>query len=145
MPKNDFAGKWKILTTLQNLPKNMCNLGKIIVASGFEKLPKVPYIAQSGHTVHGQPAWTRSFYLLIRSRLGVAPSTPQVKPNSPSLPSRAASSPSSSSWLERPSTCSWRPRTRARPRRRTRSTWPWGRRQIIAPRGQRTQIVAVKG
>ena len=28
----------------------MANLGKIIVASGFEKLPKVEKIAQSGHT-----------------------------------------------------------------------------------------------
>ena len=29
----------------------MGNLGKIIVATGFEKLPKVQYIAQSSHTV----------------------------------------------------------------------------------------------
>ena len=33
--------KWKILTHLQKLPKNVGNLGKIIVATGFEKLPKV--------------------------------------------------------------------------------------------------------
>ena len=33
--------KWKILTPLQKLPKNMVDLGKIIVATGFEKLPKV--------------------------------------------------------------------------------------------------------
>ena len=33
--------KWKILTTLQELPKNVGDLGKIIVAKGFEKLPKV--------------------------------------------------------------------------------------------------------
>ena len=32
--------KWKILTPLQKLPKNVGNLGKIIVATGFEKLPK---------------------------------------------------------------------------------------------------------
>ena len=32
---------WKILTTLQKLLKNVGNLGKIIVATGFEKLPKV--------------------------------------------------------------------------------------------------------
>ena len=31
--------KRKILTTVQNLPKNVGDLGKIIV--GFEKLPKV--------------------------------------------------------------------------------------------------------
>ena len=30
--------KWKILTPLQKLPKYM---GKLIVATGFEKLPKV--------------------------------------------------------------------------------------------------------
>ena len=33
--------KLKILTPLQKLPKNVCNLGKIIVAKGFKKLPKV--------------------------------------------------------------------------------------------------------
>ena len=33
--------KWKILTPLQKLPKNVGNLGKIIVAISFEKLPKV--------------------------------------------------------------------------------------------------------
>ena len=33
--------KWNILTTLQKLPKNVVNLGKIIFATGFEKLPNV--------------------------------------------------------------------------------------------------------
>ena len=33
--------KLKILTPLQKLPKNVWDLGKIIVAKGFEKLPKV--------------------------------------------------------------------------------------------------------
>ena len=33
--------KLKILTPLQKLPKNVGDLGKIIVAKGFEKLPKV--------------------------------------------------------------------------------------------------------
>ena len=32
--------KWKILTPLQKLPKNVVDLGKLIVAIGFEKLPK---------------------------------------------------------------------------------------------------------
>ena len=32
--------KWKILTPLQKLPKNSGDLGKIIVATGFEKFPK---------------------------------------------------------------------------------------------------------
>ena len=33
--------KWQILTPLQNLPKNVGDLGKLIVAKGFKKLPKV--------------------------------------------------------------------------------------------------------
>ena len=42
--------KWMILTPLQKLPKNVGDFGKLIVATGFEKLPKVQKIAQSGHT-----------------------------------------------------------------------------------------------
>ena len=42
--------KWKILTPIQKLPKNVGNLGKIIISTGFEKLPKVHKIAQSDHT-----------------------------------------------------------------------------------------------
>ena len=42
--------KLKILKTLQKLPKNVGDLGKIIVVTGFEKFPKVQLIAQSGHT-----------------------------------------------------------------------------------------------
>ena len=33
--------KWKILTPLQKLPSTVWHLGKIIVATGFEKLPNV--------------------------------------------------------------------------------------------------------
>ena len=32
--------KWKILTPLQKLPKNVGDLGKIIVAKGFKSWPK---------------------------------------------------------------------------------------------------------
>ena len=32
---------FKILTPLQQLPKKVVELGKLIVARGFEKLPKV--------------------------------------------------------------------------------------------------------
>ena len=39
-----------ILTPLQKLPKNGGDWGKLIVAKGFKKLPKVQNIAQSGHT-----------------------------------------------------------------------------------------------
>ena len=42
--------KLNILTPLQKLPKNVGDLGKLIVAKGFKKLPKVQKIAQSGHT-----------------------------------------------------------------------------------------------
>ena len=42
--------KLKILTPFQKLPKNVANLGKLIVAKGFTKLPKVQLIAISGHT-----------------------------------------------------------------------------------------------
>ena len=41
-----------ILTPLQKLPKNVGELGKLIVAKGFEKMPKVQKIMQSGHTGH---------------------------------------------------------------------------------------------
>ena len=33
--------KWKILKPLQKLPNNVGDLGKLIVAAGFEKLYKV--------------------------------------------------------------------------------------------------------
>ena len=39
-----------MLTPLQKLPNNVGNLGKIIVATGFEWLSKVQKIAQSGLT-----------------------------------------------------------------------------------------------
>ena len=40
-PKNDFTRKMIDLTSLQKLPKNVGDLGKLIVAKGFKKLPKV--------------------------------------------------------------------------------------------------------
>ena len=48
---------------LQKLPKNVGDLGKLIVAKGFEKLSKVQQIAQSGQT-----AWVR--YYLYQGSLG---------------------------------------------------------------------------
>ena len=39
-----------ILTPLQKLPNNVGDSGKIIVDTGFEWLPKLQNIAQSGHT-----------------------------------------------------------------------------------------------
>ena len=35
--------------TFKKLPKNVGDLGKLIVAKGFKKLPKVKKIAQYGH------------------------------------------------------------------------------------------------
>ena len=40
------------MTSLLKLPKNVGDLGKLIVAKGFKKLPKVPKIVESGHTGH---------------------------------------------------------------------------------------------
>ena len=40
-PKKISLEKLKVLTPLQKLPKNVWDLGKLIVAKGFEKLPKV--------------------------------------------------------------------------------------------------------
>ena len=49
------------MTPSQKLPKNVRNLGKLIVAKGFKKLPKVQKIAQSGHTGYGIPTvYTKS-------------------------------------------------------------------------------------
>ena len=49
--------KWMILTPLQKLLNNVGDLGKIIVATCFEWLPKLQKIAQSGHTV---PNWIQN-------------------------------------------------------------------------------------
>ena len=40
----------------KKLPNNVGDLGKISVATGFEWLPKVQKIAQSGHTAYALPA-----------------------------------------------------------------------------------------
>ena len=47
-PKMISLEKLKILTPLQNLPKN-------VVAKGFKKLPKVQKIAKSGHSAGALP------------------------------------------------------------------------------------------
>ena len=36
--------------TCTKLPKTVEDLGKLIVAESFKKLPKIQYITQSGHT-----------------------------------------------------------------------------------------------
>ena len=49
-PKMISLEKWKILTHLQILPRNVGDLGKLIAAKGFKKLSKVQKIDKSGHT-----------------------------------------------------------------------------------------------
>ena len=49
-PKLISLEKDRFLTSLQKLPKNVGDLGKLIVAKGFKNLPKVQKIARSGHT-----------------------------------------------------------------------------------------------
>ena len=39
-----------VYKSLQKVPKNVGDLGKLIVAKGFKKLPNVQKIANSGHT-----------------------------------------------------------------------------------------------
>ena len=41
MPKKDFTRKIKDFDTFTKLPKNVGDLVKLIIAKGFEKLPKV--------------------------------------------------------------------------------------------------------
>ena len=50
-----------ILTPLQKLPNNVGDLCEIIVATGFEWLPKVQKIAKSGHTAHTAETKTFTF------------------------------------------------------------------------------------
>ena len=57
--------KWKILTPLQKLPINEGDLGKIIVATGFEWLPKGQKIAQSGHTAPYLPIYNYITHSII--------------------------------------------------------------------------------
>ena len=46
--------KWLILTPLQKLPKNVEDLGKLIAAKGFKKLPKEQKVAQRAKN---RPIW----------------------------------------------------------------------------------------
>ena len=44
--------------TLQKMPNNVGELGKIIVDISFVCLPKVQKIAKSGHTGHNSKGWS---------------------------------------------------------------------------------------
>ena len=71
------------------MPKSVGNLDKIIITTGFEKLPKVQWIPQSGHTVSGccliygfgtrESSKTRRRYFEMR-RYFVRVTIPQVTP-----------------------------------------------------------------
>ena len=52
-----------ILTPLQKLPKNGEDWGKLIVAKGFKRLPKVQNIAQSGHTAKQNDVQENVFWI----------------------------------------------------------------------------------
>ena len=54
--------KLKIFIPVQKLPKNVGSLVKLIVAKGFEKLPKVNQIAQSDHTATYVPLVKSEFH-----------------------------------------------------------------------------------
>jgi len=41
LPKIDFTGKMIDFDTFTKMPKNAGDLGKLVVAKGFKKLPKV--------------------------------------------------------------------------------------------------------
>ena len=45
LDKIDFTRKMIDFDTFKKIPKNMVDLGKLIVAKGFKKLPKVQSIA----------------------------------------------------------------------------------------------------
>ena len=53
LPKNDFTRKIKDFDTFKKLPKNVGDLGKLIVAKGFKKWPKAnksPHLVTLGTT-----------------------------------------------------------------------------------------------
>ena len=54
-----------ILTPIQRLANNVGDLGKIIVATSFEWLPKVQKIAKSGHTDQNVETCDLSIDLLL--------------------------------------------------------------------------------
>ena len=56
--------KCMLKTPVQKLPNNVGDLGKIIVATGFDWLPKVQKIARSGHTVISVHSNLFSYYTL---------------------------------------------------------------------------------
>ena len=54
-----FHTKFKDFDTFTKIAKNVVDLGKLIVATGFEKLPKVQLIAQFGYTAYERNGWWR--------------------------------------------------------------------------------------
>ena len=52
LPKNEFTRKMNDFDTFTKIASDVGNLGKLIVAKDFKKLPKLQKIAKSGHTAH---------------------------------------------------------------------------------------------
>ena len=66
-----------LLTPLQNLPKNEKDWGKLIVAKGIKRLPKVQNIAQSDHTgCHHSSVDSSALFILLP--LVWLPNTPSM-------------------------------------------------------------------
>ena len=65
------------------MPKNMEDLGKLIVAKGFKKLPKVQKIAKSGHT--GCGTIKDAHFSIATTRVFPVASVP-LRPNSKTTP-----------------------------------------------------------
>ena len=60
--------KWMILTPLQKLPNNVSDLGKIIIATCFEWLPKVQKIALPSHTATNMKLRCKCWLLSIEQK-----------------------------------------------------------------------------
>ena len=63
--------KLKILAHTQKSPKTVGDLGKLIVAKGFKKLPKVQKIAKSGHTAPSAYLFTHQVHQIVLQLLSL--------------------------------------------------------------------------
>ena len=66
-PKIDFTRKIEDFDILQKSLRFWADLGKLIVAKAFEKLPKVQLIAQSGHTAWALPNIVYIFHKMVQN------------------------------------------------------------------------------
>ena len=66
-PKLILLEKLKILTYYKKSLRLWADLGKLIVAKAFEKLPKIQLIAQSGHTAWALPNIVYIFHKMVQN------------------------------------------------------------------------------